>query len=310
MFRSNTDDGARRGGVVANSGVVSRRQILSSLQEEEEEHHQQQAAALRGNSGGAPKMDKIHMDKRRYHDRHNYDDYGYHALDSLSQHHHQHAHGIRETRSLERFIPHVSLSSGGMDAIGGGRFHSGYHSDTSDIYAASARSAATSKPRTIYSHGGGRGVGRAGVGCKDIDSADMDPTPPYSRFSLSFNTSPASRVLNMVTDPVLGEPAYMRWPQPQPRRTKSISCSPTASSPFDDDMTLSSLSLTSSTGTSGSGGSALGSGVTAASGKRFSRCLLLQSISKEEMRYICNSFFGAAIWSKKILILMKSCDED
>jgi len=210
--------------------VLSRRHILTSLREEEEESFRSM-------------NQQLHTSQRSQ----------YNIQD----------HNIRETRSLERFIPQVNVICNNEKNSYGERSH--YYIPRS-------------KPRTIFTRNGS---------C-DLEGGNSEATPPFSRFSLSLN-----RGTNRL-DPLLGDPC-LRWADQQDphqqdeqqdqhrRRTKSISCSPDWSSYSSScggsgesegllsersESNLSSLSVCSSSG----------------GGKRFSRCLLLQSISKEEMR--------------------------
>jgi hypothetical protein len=231
--------------------VLSRRQILSSLREEEEESFRS--------------MDQQNQTYTRSEQYSN--------------------HNTRETRSLERFIPQVNIIYNNDDK------YDGYSSDRSSYAGGIPRS----KPRTIYTRlGASRDM--------DLESGNSEASPAFSRFSLSSSQATCR------LDPMLGDPC-LRWAdnlanyeehqlhqdhlQPQHgttrRRTKSISCSPdwgySVSSSVSagssggimserSESNLSSLSLCSSSG----------GGPGAGEGKRFSRCMLLQSISKEGMR--------------------------
>ncbi len=194
-------------------------------------------------------------------------------------------HNIRETRSLERFIPQVNISY--SSAAAGEDNYDGYYSDRSSY------GIPRSKPRTIYTHNS-RCSSDRDLGSTET-ATNYGASPAFSRFSLTLSQA-TSRL-----DPMLGDPC-LRWAdefgghhqqqQRSRRRTKSISCSPEWGTYSVDstssgssaagallsersDCNLSTLSVCSSSGD----GSA-----QAGEGKRFSRCMLLQSISKEEMR--------------------------
>jgi len=221
--------------------VLSRRQILSSLREEEEETFR-----------------SMDQNNQAYSRQHNYID-----------------HNIRETRSLERFIPQVNIS---YSTVGEDNYD-GYYSDRSSY------GIPRSKPRTIYTYNSMRSSDRD----LGTEGTNHGTSPAFSRFSLTLNQA-TSRL-----DPMLGDPC-LRWAdefnshqERSRRRTKSISCSPEWGTYSVDsssgssatgalmsersDCNLSNLSVCSSAG-----------GAQAGEGKRFSRCMLLQSISKEEMR--------------------------
>lgn len=208
--------------------VLSRRHILTSLREEEEESFRSMNQQLQT---------------------------------SQTSHFNTQDHNIRETKSLERFIPQVNI----------------IYNDENDCYGERSNFfIPRSKPRTIFTRGGS----------SDLEGGSSEAAPPFSRFSMSLN-----RVTSRL-DPVHGDPclrladeqtSYQQEEQQDQcrRRTKSISCSPDWSSYSSgvsggsrgllserSESNLSSLSVCSSSG----------------EGKRFSRCLLLQSISKEEIR--------------------------